>query len=563
MTYSKEQFKWLTKDSIAFLNNGYLVDGVDAKERIKEIANAAEEILEVKGFSDKFYNYMANGWYSLSSPVWANFGTDRGLPISCFGSYVDDSVSGITFTNAEVAIMSKLGGGTSGYFGAVRPRGSKIKDNGKSNGSYSFLKMFDSTINVISQGSTRRGRFSPYIDIEHPDIEEWLEIGSEGNQIQDLYFGVCVSDKWLQEMKDGDDDKRTIWAKVLQHRTEFGHPYIFFTDNMNNGKPDVYKDNNMPIYASNLCTEIALPSSSEESFVCCLSSMNLALYEEWKDTDAVETLTYFLDAVMQEFINKLELYRGSSDLDNNITFQFMERAYNFAVRHRALGLGVAGLHTLYQSKMIPFDSFEAMQLNAEVFKLLKERTEKASKEMAKLYGVPELLEGYGRRNTTLIAIAPTVSSSTILGRISQGVEPILSNYFVDDKAKLKLTYQNPHLKELLKKKGKNTKEVWRDILQHSGSVQHLDFLTDKEKDVFKTFAEISQMSIIKQAAQRQKYIDQAQSINLVIHPDTPVREVNALLLEANTLGVKSLYYQKSVNAAQELNRNLMTCTACQ
>jgi ribonucleoside-diphosphate reductase alpha chain len=468
----------------------------------------------------------------------------------------------ILFTLGEVGMMSKFGGGTSAYFGELRPRGSLIKsDYGKTSGSVHFMQLFDKIADVISQGSTRRGQFAPYLPIDHGDIEEFLDIGTEGHPIQKITYGVTVTDEWLQDMLKGDEEKRRIWAKVIQRRYQIGYPYIIFIDNVNKNTVDVYKDKKLKIYASNLCTEIALPSNPEWSFVCNLSSINLLKYDEWEDTDAVETLVFFLDAVMEDFIKKLEAMRDSKDKEKRQAFEFMQRAYNFAFANRALGLGVVGWHSLLQSKMIPFESEEARKLNIEIFKKIYERAYNASKELAKLYGEPEILKGYGRRNTTLLAIAPTTSSSFILGQVSQGIEPYFSNYYVKDIDKIKVTIKNPFLEKLLEKKGKNTEDVWREILYHDGSVQHLDFLSEEEKAVFKTFQEIDPYEIIDQAADRQKYIDQSQSLNLMINPFTPPKEVNDLILYAWQRGIKSLYYQHSVNAAQMLNRRKI-CEAC-
>ena len=545
-------FYWLNDYSRQFLRNGYLLDGVSAEERIAEIAKRAEDILGEEGFADKFYTYMSRGYYSLASPVWSNFGLERGLPISCFGSHLEDSIESILYTHAEVGQMTKLGGGTSGYFGELRPRGAPITNNGKSNGSYSFTELFDRAINVISQGETRRGQFAGYIDIEHGDLDEWLNIKTEGNPVQDIYYGVIVGDDWFQAMIDGDTEKREKWAKIIESRINIGVPYIIFRGNMNDGKPQVYKDKECNINASNLCTEIALPANADESFVCCLSSMNALHYDEWKDTDAVETLTYFLDAVMQEFIDKTE---GT---------EFMQRARRFAMRHRAIGIGVLGWHSYLQSNMIPWNSMESMQKNSEVFRTIKEKSYAASGELADMFGEPEMLEGYGRRNTTTMAVAPTKSSSIILGQVSPSIEPLKSNYFVRDSAKLKTTQKNRFLESLLKQKGKDTRDVWDSIMAQDGSVQHLDFLSEHEKEVFRTFAEIPQMAIIKQAAQRQKYIDQAQSINISIDPDeVSIKDINKLYIDAWENGVKSLYYQKSVNAAQKFSRNILECAVCE
>ena len=562
MHKNPDSFKWLTDHSRNFLASGYVPEGSKAEDRIKEIADRAEEILGIKGFSDKFYNYMEKGFFSLSSPVWSNFGKERGLPISCFGSNISDDMGNILYTQSEVGMMSKLGGGTSGYFGHLRPRGARVKNNGEASGSVHIMQLFETMVDVVSQGSVRRGRFSPYLPVEHKDISEFLDIGTEGNPIQELTHGVSVTDDWLKEMIDGDVEKRAVWAKVLQRRGEIGYPYIFFKDNANNGAPEVYKKNNYSVNASNLCTEIMLPSNEKWSFVCCLSSLNVLHYDEWKGTDAVETMIFFLDAVISEFVEKLDVYRQSKDLDDQQTFLFMKRAYDFAKDHRALGLGVLGWHSFLQSKMLAFNSEEAYSLNSEVFKLIKKKSYDASAQLAKMFGEPEVLKGEGRRNATLNAVAPTTSSAFILGQVSQGIEPIWSNIYVKDIAKTKSTIKNSFLVKLLKEKGKNSQEVWSSIRDKDGSVQHLSFLSDTEKDVFKTYAEIDQMDIIYQAANRQNHIDQGQSINLMIHPDMPTKEINNIYITAWKLGLKSLYYQHSMNAAQQFKQK-KECASCE
>tara|TARA_Y100000589_G_scaffold193120_1_gene182804 strand:- start:14071 stop:15801 length:1731 start_codon:yes stop_codon:yes gene_type:complete len=555
-------FEWLTDHSVKYLEAGYLSKGVTPKVRIREIANRAEEILGIEGYADKFYNYMSQGFFSLASPVWSNFGKKRGLPISCFGSNIADDMGNVLYTQSEVGMMSKLGGGTSGYFGHIRHRGAPVKDNGEASGAVHVMQLFETMVDVVSQGSVRRGRFSPYLPIDHKDISEFLDVGTEGNPIQELTHGVTVTDKWMEEMIDGDVEKRKIWAKVIQRRGEIGYPYIFFTDKANNGAPDVYQDKNLRINASNLCTEIMLPSNDEWSFVCVLSSLNVLHYDKWKDTDAVETMVYFLDAVITEFVQKLEVYRDSDQLDDKQTFLFMERAYNFAKSNRSLGLGVLGWHSLLQSKMLAFNSQEAFNLNSEIFQLIKEKSYNASEELAEKFGEPEVLKGYGRRNATLNAIAPTTSSAFILGQVSQGIEPIWSNIYVKDIAKIKTTIKNPFLVKLLDEKGENNTENWRSIRDRDGSVQHLDFLSDEEKDVFKTYSEIDQMDIIYQASNRQAHIDQGQSVNIIVHPQTPAKEINQLYISAWKLGLKSLYYQHSMNAAQKFKQK-KDCASCE
>jgi ribonucleoside-diphosphate reductase alpha chain len=878
-------YAWLTEHSLSFLQKDYLCEGQSVDERVDEMVNKAEEILQRPGFAAKFKEMFKKGWFSLSTPIWTNFGNDRGLPISCFGSFMEDSIASIALTHAEVMMMTKHGGGTSAHFGELRNRGSEITNNGHSDGPVHFMRLYEGLINVISQGKTRRGNFAAYLPVDHKDIVEFLTLRTEGSPIQDLSFGVTVPDYWMQEMVDGDPEKRKIWAKILESRSNTGFPYIVFIDNANNNTVDVYKDKNMKISHSNLCvtgdqlvvtsqgmqrvidlynegkdlvlfdgqkqvkaspmrlieknadvyeiktrsgrshrvtgyhkvktengmvaaqdlkagnkvciqnkkgifgsfknqkiaefigkcqskfmksesylinsfkkessdseypvynmysfvknmqnrynqnqqefsedeswekkgidfdiksvpkfiwesneatqaaylsglnfvcqtnhknclqiytsscslnflqeiqimlsnlgidskinlvreggnyestdefdgkkdcfrlsistaegmialdratnilakndcfivdsdpsseeedrdlfdlvdsveyagkedvycttveseehlwvcnsfitsncTEIFLPDNSEESFVCDLSSMNILHYDEWKDSDAVEMLVYFLDAVMTEFIEKAS------------KISFMDRPVKFARRHRAIGIGWLGWHSFLQKNMVPFESLKAKLLNTEIAKYICEKAYAASAKMAQEYGEPEVLQGYGRRHTTLLAIAPTKSSAFILGQVSEGIEPDRANYYIKDLAKGKFTIKNKYLEELLESKGKNLPEIWDSILKNAGSVQHLKFLSDEEKAVFKTFMEISPKELIIQAAARQKYIDQGQSLNLMIHPQTPIKDVNALLIDAWKMGVKSLYYQISINAAQNFSRNILNCASCE
>lgn len=547
--------KWLTTESRKFLERGYLQEGETPESRLMDIAQNAERILQMDGYADKLYSYLSKGWFSLSSPIWSNFGNGRGLPISCFTSYLEDDMANILYTNAEVGMMSKYGWGTAGYFGALRPRGSTINNNGKSSWAVHFAQLFDKGVDVVSQGSVRRGSFAAYLPVEHDDILEFLEIGAEWNPIQRITTGVTVTDKWMKEMEKGDSAKRKIWAKVIQSRSERGYPYIFFTDTVNNNTVDVYKDKGLTIHSSNLCSEIALPTNKHWSFVCDLSSMNLAHYDEWKDTDAVEVLTFFLDAVMSEFIEKVEQLPEQSR-------SFMKRAYDFAVANRAIGIGVFGWHTYLQENNIAFSAPKAIDLNKEIWANIKEKAYKASEDLAHAFGEPSILKGYGRRNTTLLAVAPTTSSAFIIWQASQSVEPIWSNCYVKDLAKGKVTIKNPTLKKLLAEKGMDNRETWAAIRDDDGSVQKLDFLSNQEREVFKTFSEINQYHIIDQAADRQKFIDQSQSLNLMISPETPTKDINALYIDAWKQGVKTLYYQHSKSAAQELRRTIQ-CTWCE
>lgn len=543
---------WLNEESEQILNRGYLLKGETVHGAIERIAQAACKRLYKPELKEDFIALIENGWMSLSSPIWANMGTERGLPISCFNVHVPDNIEGITHKLGEVIMQTKIGGGTSGYFGALRGRGSAVTDNGQSSGAVSFMKLFDTAMDTISQGGVRRGAFAAYLDIDHPDIMEFLQIKDIGSPLQNLFYGVCVPDYWMHEMIEGDMEKREVWAKVLESRQQKGLPYIFFSDNVNGQKPQVYKDKNMRINASNLCSEIMLPSNMDESFICCLSSMNLELYDEWKDTNAVQLAIYFLDAVLQEFIAKTE--------DN----YYLKSANLFAKRHRAIGLGVMGWHSYLQRNMIPFEGLQAKGLTNTIFKHIRSEAEIASQQLAEIYGEPEVLEGYGMRNTTLLAVAPTTSSSAILGQASPGIEPLSSNYYKAGLSKGNFVRKNKYLKQLLIEKGADNEEIWRSIMLNQGSVEHLSVLTEEEKAVFKTFKEISQLEIIQQAAIRQKYIDQSQSLNINIPSNLPVRDVNKLMIEAWKLGLKTLYYQRSQSVSKEFAvKNLVDCVSCE
>jgi|TARA_R110000822_G_scaffold152112_5_gene291308 ribonucleoside-diphosphate reductase alpha chain len=548
MVNMKKEYKkyyWLNDEARQFLSRGYLKEGVSPEQRIKDIANYAEKTLGINGFAEKFEGYMSRGFYSLSTPVWCNFGFEKALPISCYGSNVDDTMDSILNAAREVGMMSKYGGGTSIYLGNIRARGSHISVGGKADGPVHYAKIYDSIIDVCKQSEARRGACALWLPAEHPDISEFLDIGAEGNPIQNLQYGVTVTDEWLTEMIMNDDSpNREIWAKIIQRRNEFGFPYVMFKDNSNNNSP--YKDLGLEITASNLCSEIQLPTDSYNSFVCCLGSINLLHWHEIKQTDAIETYVYFLNAVMEDFIKKSSVLPG------------MKRAWRFAKEHRALGLGVLGYHSFLQSELTPMESLKAKALNHEIFSTLKERSDMASQWCHNHLGYTSLRDGYA--NTTLVAIAPTKSSSFILGQVSMGIEPIKSNYFVKDLAKVKSVYKNPFLEKELDLYELNTADTWQSILDNDGSVQHLEF---PSKEVFKSFIEISPKEIILQAAQRQKFIDQSQSLNLMIHPSVPAKDINKLYLYAWEEGVKTLYYQFSQSAAQSFARDINECVSCE
>jgi len=540
MDYKK--YYWLNDESRLFLSRGYITE--TPEQRIKDIANTAEKILKMTGFAQKFEDYMSRGFFSLSTPVWINFGKQKGLPISCYGSNIDDNLDSILNASREIGMMSKYGGGTSAFLGNIRPRGSAISTGGKADGPVHYARMYDTTVDVCKQSEARRGACAVYLPVEHSDILEFLDIGTEGNPIQNLQYGVTITDDWMSSMIAGDKNKRKIWAKIIQRRSEFGFPYLMFKDTSNNNSP--YKDLGLDITASNLCSEIQLPTDSYNSFVCCLGSINLLHWDEIKNTDAVECYTHFLNAVMDEFIVK------------SATLPGLARAHRFASQHRSIGIGVLGYHSLFQSKLIEFDSLHAKSLNNEIFKTINKRSENASKWLCEYKGYKSIREGFA--NTTLMAVAPTKSSSFIHGAVSMGIEPIKSNYFVKDLAKVKTVFKNSFLECELEKYNLNTDKIWEGILAKDGSVQHLDFPT---KQVFKSFVEISPKEIVLQAAQRQKYIDQSQSLNLMIDPSVSAKDINQLYIYAWEEGVKTLYYQFSQSSAQAFSRNILECSSCE
>jgi ribonucleoside-diphosphate reductase alpha chain len=507
-------------------------------------------------YAHEFKDYLYKGYISLSSPVWSNYGTDKGTPISCFGSNIEDSIESLTAAQAEITMMSKLGGGTSAVID-MRPKGSSISVGGAANGPLYYLPLLQTNINRITQGSTRRGSLAVYMDVSHPEILEFLKMRSPGHELQDLSFGVCIPEGWMQAMIDGDKPKRQIWAEILKTRANTGFPYIEFLDNANNNAADVYKYNpKYRITHSNLCNEIQLPDSQDESFVCCLSSLNIYHYDEWKDTNLVGVVTYFLDTVLTDFIKKAD------------NIKFMDRAVRFADRHRAIGIGQLGFHSYLQSKGIPYESLQAKIFNSKVSKQIYTQAYKASEDLANSFGACEVSielsdirpDHKPRRNATLVAIAPTKSSAFILGQVSESVEPIHSNFFIDGKAKARISMKNRELERLI---GTDDTAIWDSILKNRGSVQHLGILSPEQKDVFKTFAEISQGDVLVMAAQRQKYIDQGQSLNVMIHPSAPAKAISELYIDAWRNGIKGLYYSKGLSAALEFSLKLMQCSSCE
>lgn len=557
----------MTEAGLKTLKNGYLLEGETVYDMYRRVARAASSNLNRQDLEERFYDAMVKNWLCPATPVAANLGTNRGLPISCFGIDTPDSVDGIFRTVHEMAMLSKHGGGVGIGMSRVRGRGSKIKSgsNGFSEGVVPWAKVFDSATIATSQGNVRRGASSLNLSVDHVDIEEFLrirrQVGDVNRQCLNLNHCVVVSDSFMRRVESGDKDARRIWIEILKTRLETGEPYIMFEDNVNKSNPQCYVDRGLRVSMTNICSEITLHTDEEHSFVCCLSSLNLARWDEWKDTDLPELAVYFLDGVMSEFISKAKSIPG------------FERSVRFAEKSRPIGIGVLGWHTLLQSKMIPFDSFEAMLLNALVFKTIREKAEKATAEMAKTYGEPEWCLGSGRRHTHLIAIAPTRSNSIISGEVSYGIEPIPANAYTDKTAKGVFLVKNPSLASLLASKSKDVPEVWKSIVVNNGSVQHLDFLSEHEKKVFLTAREINQMAIVRQAAQRQRFIDQSQSLNLFFSANVDPAWFNHVHMEAWRMGVKTLYYCRSSSvlkadvATREAKDNAKPakdeCSACE
>lgn len=549
---------WMNEEGFRTLSNGYLLKDETPRQMYSRVARAAASyFVDRDKWESKFFDAMWKNWLCPASPILSNMGSSRGLPISCNTIHVGDSVDSIFNKNHELAMLSKNGAGVGIYLGDVRGRGAKIHGNGSSEGTIPWAKVYDTTTHSVSQGSTRRGASAIYLPIEHSDINEFINIrrptGDVNRRCLNLNHALCISDAWMKSMLDGDVEKRALWIEVLKARVETGEPYLFFTDNVNKANPECYTQNGLSVKGSNICTEITLHTDPDHSFVCCLSSLNLVRWEEWKDTDLVQTVVRFLDAVLSEYIVRSEGVPG------------LEASRRSAIKGRAVGIGVLGWHTLLQHKMLPFDSFDAMQLNAQVFRTIRANAEEATRELAHELGEPEWCKDFGRRNTHLLAIAPTVSNSSISGGHSAGVEPIAANVYSLKSAKGTFIRRNETLERLLESKEKNTPEVWKMINEVHGSVQHLDFLSDEEKLVFLTAREINQHAIVKQAAQRQRWIDQAQSINLFFAANSDPKYIHEVHVAAWESGMKTLYYLRAegVIRGDLASRSQTECAACE
>jgi len=549
-----------TEIYVKTISKGYLLPGEKPKDAYWRVATRVAQRLGKPQLATKFFDYIWKGWLNLATPVLSNTGTDRGLPISCFGIDVADSIYDIGKKNLELMLLAKHGGGVGIGINQIRPAGSIISGNGTSDGVVPFTKIYDSTILATNQGSVRRGAASVNLNIEHDDFEEWLEIrepkGDVNRQSLNLHQCAIVGDKFMRKLEDGEPDARRKWGKLLQKRKATGEPYIMFKGNTNKGNPEMYKKNGLKVFMTNICSEIVLHTDESHSFVCCLSSLNLAKYNEWKDTDLVYTATWFLDGVLSEFIQKAKNMRG------------FENSVRSAEKGRALGLGVLGWHTYLQQNGIPFEGMEAQFETRKIFSQLKIESERASRDLASEYGEPLWCKETGFRNTHLRAVAPTVSNSKLSGNVSPGIEPWAANVFTEQTSKGTFIRKNGELVKVLRKAGINNKETWDKILEDGGSVQGIKELDkwcyldnkmvlckditngDREKiypvkDVFRTFKEINQMDLVKQAGVRQQYIDQSVSLNLAFPSIATPKWINQVTMEAWKQGIKTLYYMRT------------------
>ena len=553
----KEYPAWMDEVSLATISKGYLLPNETPKKAYRRVASAAAIRLKKPELENKFYKILWNGWLGLASPVFSNMGTDRGLPISCFGIDTPDSIRGISLTNAELMKLTSQGGGVGISVSRIRPRGTSISGNGKSEGVVPWCKIYDSAIIATNQGSVRRGAASVNLDINHPDMGEYLQIrrpkGDPNRQCLNLHQCVVVDDPFMRKLESRDQEAMSLWAEILKSRMETGEPYVMFKDNVNKSNPVAYMMNNLDVTMTNICTEITLFTDEEHSFICCLSSLNLAKYDEWKDTDTVEMSTWFLDGVMQEFIDKSQ---GRDSL---------QRTHNHAKKGRALGLGVVGWHTFLQQKGMPFNSIASTAYTHNIFSDIKNKAEKASLDLAQQYGEPIWCKGTGMRNTHLLAIAPTVSNSVILGGISAGIEPLPANIYTFNGAKGTFIRKNKVLEGILESKKENKNKWWDQMLEDGGSVQNLpdNVLTPDEKELFLTFPEINQLELIRQAAIRQRYLDQTQSLNLSFDPSDSPKWINQVHMEAWKLGIKTLYYLRTDSVIKgDLGSRQADCISC-
>ena len=547
------------------ISGGYLLNGETPRDAYNRVCTTVARRLDRPELAETFFKYIWKGWLCLASPVLSNTGTDRGLPISCFGIDVADSINDIGKKNLEMMLLAKHGGGVGIGINQIRPAGAKITGNGTSDGVVPFCKIYDSTILATNQGSVRRGAASVNINIDHADFEEWLEIrepkGDVNRQSLNLHQCVVVGDKFMRRLEQGDQEARQKWGRLLQKRKATGEPYILFKGNTNKNNPQAYKQNGLKVHMTNICSEITLHTDESHSFVCCLSSLNLAKYEEWKNTNLIYDATFFLDGVMEEFIQRAKGLAG------------FENAVRSAQKGRALGLGVLGWHTYLQEKGIPFEGLLSQFETRKIFSQIKIESERASMDLAEAYGEPLWCVGTGMRNTHLRAVAPTVSNSKLSGNVSPGIEPWAANVFTEQSAKGTFIRKNPTLESVLEDVGLNNEQIWDKILEDGGSVQGIERLDNilmgdhdiPAKEVFRTFKEINQLELVNQAGIRQQYVDQSVSLNLAFPSEATPRWLNQVHMDAWKKGVKTLYYVRTESVLRgDIAANAMdpSCLSC-
>lgn len=514
-------------------------------ERIAK--TAAKHVPMLEQAEQKFFDLLWKGWLSPSTPVLANMGTDRGMPVSCSGTIVEDSIDGFYSNLHEVAMLTKNGFGTASDLSNIRPRGSKISVGGKASGVLPVIKEHVNAMRNVAQGTARRGAWAAYLDIEHGDFNEVADYVMA--EPDDLNIGWTIKQTFIDKLNNKDQEALSRFQKAMKLKLVTGKGYFFFVDKANKKRPQMYVDKGMFINNSQLCSEIMLFNDKDHTYTCVLSSLNAAKYNEWKNTDAAYWATIFLDCVAEEFIQKGKNIPG------------LEKAIRFTEKGRALGLGLCGIHTLFMQEMIPFESMEAHTLSQEISKLIWEQAQGATKDLAKLLGEPEWCKGYGVRNTHLIAIAPTKSTALLMGGVSEGINPDPAMSYTQTTAAGEVDRTNPILLDLMKKKGVYSPKHIKEITEKQGSVQHVSWLTPEEKLVFKTAFEINQKAIVRLASARSRFIDQWQSLNFFFGADEDPRWIAEVHKEAfendNILALYYIYTQAGVQAAKD------ECTACQ
>jgi ribonucleoside-diphosphate reductase alpha chain len=555
---------WMNEIGLSMISKGYLLPDEDVFDAFKRVSRAAAKRLKRKDLQPYFYEAMTKNWLCLASPVLSNLGTERGMPISCFGIDTDDSIEGIALSNSELMRLSSQGGGVGIGVSRIRGRGKTISGNGVSEGVVPWVKIYDSTILATNQGSVRRGAASVNLNVNHPDIEEFLMIrrpkGDVNRQCLNMHQCVVIDDEFMNKVEERDPKSLKLWGEILKTRLETGEPYIMFEDNVNNANPEAYKKNNLHVSMTNICSEISLYTDELHSFICCLSSLNLARWDEWKDYKFENGMTlpeltcWFLEGVLQEFI------------DRSKNVRFMENTYRSASKGRAIGIGVLGWHTFLQEKGLPFTGLQANAYTNIMFEFIEKEALKASRDQAELYGEPEWCKGTGLRHTHHLAIAPTVSNAHISGGVSPSIEPIPANVFNLKTAKGTFIKRNPTLERLLESKGYNIDSVWEQIAKDKGSVIGLPdyILTNEEKEIFLTFKEINPYELVRQNGIRQKFIDQAISLNLTFDPSDSPKFISDIHKLAWKEGIKTLYYMRSesILRGDTISRD-DNCVACE